>query len=85
MSTRKKKTRENSAFSGKILPIIYPRKKRKFFNVVKVRSLALRESPLSQITVAKSLKCSMSTVNRMINADLKLKKAKKHNVHHLSP
>lgn len=45
----------------------------------------LKENPPSQRTVAKSLKCSVSTVNKMINVDLNLKKSKKCNVHRLLP
>ena len=67
---------------GKKLPNSYPKRKR---NAAKVRSLILKENPATQRTVAKSLKCSVSTVNKIINVDLNLKKAKKCNVHRLLP
>lgn len=70
---------------GKKLPNTYPKKKRTTANVVKVRSLILKENPATQRSVAKSIKCALSTVNKIINSDLSLKKAKKFNVHRLLP
>ena len=39
---------------------------------------------MTQRSVAKSIKCALSTVNNLINSDLSLKKAKKFSVHRLS-
>lgn len=82
---KKGKKRQIGASSGTKIPNKYPRKKRTSSTIAKVRCLMLKENPPSQRTVAKSLKCSVSTVNKMINVDLNLKKAKKRNVHRLLP
>lgn len=80
----KGKKRQIGSWSGTKISNKYPRKKRTSSTIAKVRCLMLKENPPSQRTVAKSLKCSVSTVNKMINVDLNLKKAKKRNVHRLS-
>ena len=41
----------------------------------------LKEKPRTQRYVANTLNCSISTVNKIITADLNIKKAKKYNVH----
>ena len=81
-STRKEKKCQIGASSGAKIPNKYPKKKLTSSTNAKVRCLMLKENPpLSQSTDAKSLKCSVSTVNKMISVDLNLKKAKKRNLH----
>lgn len=82
---KKGKKCQIGASSGTKIPNKYPKKTWTSSTIAKVRCLMLKENPPSQRTVAKSLKCSVSTVNKMINVDLNLKKARKRNVHCLSP
>ena len=68
----------------KILPNTYRKKKRNSSNIAKVKSLMLKENLPTQRYIVNTLKCPVSSVNKIINSDLKLKKAKKYNVHRLS-
>ena len=62
---------------------MYPKKKSKgsYSDVGKVKSLMLKENPPIQRHVANALNCSVLTVNKIINSDFNLKKAKKNNVY----
>ena len=68
------KKRQIGASCGTKIPNKYSRKKWTALTVTKNHCLMLKEKSLSQRTVAKSFKCSVSTVNKMINVDLNLKK-----------
>lgn len=82
---RKGKNRQSLFLHGKKTPNEYPKKVRTVSNVSKVKSLVTRENPPTQKSIAKSLDTSVATINKIINQDLQLKKAKKHNVHQLLP
>lgn len=58
--------------------------KRNSRNIAKVRPFYGKRTSLNQRIAAKSLKCLLPTFNKIINTDLNIKKAKKHNVYHLS-
>lgn len=82
---RKGKSHQSVLLHGKKAPNEYPKKVRTVSNISKVRSLVTRENPPTQKSIANSLNTSVATVNKIINQDLQLKKAKKHNVHRLLP
>lgn len=67
---------EISGFKWKNCFKYIPRTKIKSPNITKVRSLMVKNNPSSQRTVSKSLKCSLSTVNKIINNNLNFKKSK---------
>ena len=81
---KKGNNRHSLASEMKILPNTYRKKKRNSSNIAKVKSLMLKENLPTQRYIVNTLKCPVSSVNKIINSDLKLKKAKKYNVHRLS-
>ena len=81
---KKGNNRHSLASEMKILPNTYRKKKRNSSNIAKVKSLMLKENLPTQRYIVNTLKCPVSSVNKIINSDLKLKKAKKYNVQHLS-
>lgn len=73
----KGKKRQNLYLTGEKGKNAYPTKVRTSSIISKVASHVLKENPTTQRTIAKSLNISVSTVNKIINCDLKLIKRKK--------
>jgi hypothetical protein len=81
----KGKKRQAIFLTGKKPKNDYPKKVCSSFNISKVSTHVLKENPTPQRTIAKSLGTSIGTINKIINKDLNLIKAKKYKVHRLLP
>ncbi|KFM70262.1 hypothetical protein X975_07246, partial [Stegodyphus mimosarum] len=73
---RKGKNRQSLLLHGKKTPNEYPKKVRTVSNVSKVKAMVTSENPPTQRSIAKALNTSVATINKIINQDLQLKKAK---------
>lgn len=66
--------KKNWYFCLQVKTLFYvPQNKNNYSNIAKVRYFMIQENFRSQRTVTKSLKCSVSTVSKIINTDLNKK------------